>query len=112
MTALVGPIRDGIIRFGLFGSAGAVAYTPPGDTTDPRYDACTDHHVACDCREAEISEERREHAAFRDTVQAAFDAALDGHPTYDNWRDGATPCQCSGCQIARAIHVIPKGSTS
>ena len=31
---------------------------------------------------------------------------LVGHPTYVD--DGATPCQCSGCVIARAVHMLPR----
>lgn len=29
---------------------------PPRDTRDIRYQLCTDHHTACDCREAELGE--------------------------------------------------------
>jgi hypothetical protein len=32
-------------------------YKPPINTVDPRYRACTDHHVGCDCREADLREE-------------------------------------------------------
>ncbi|WP_157904258.1 hypothetical protein, partial [Parafrankia soli] len=35
-------------------------YDVPKNTLDPRYAACADHHVACDCREAEFSELRAE----------------------------------------------------
>lgn len=33
-----------------------IRYRPPRDTLDPRYSACVRHHVACDCREAELAE--------------------------------------------------------
>ena len=31
-------------------------YDIPRDTLDPRFRLCSDHHPACDCREAETSE--------------------------------------------------------
>lgn len=85
-----------------------VAYTPPRNTCDPRAAACTDHHVACDCREAEFAENAQEYAAARRETQQAFDEILAGHPTYV--RDG-TPCQCTGCKVARAAHIYPRGNT-
>lgn len=36
--------------------AGATGYVVPKDTRDPRWAACADHHVACDCREAQLAE--------------------------------------------------------
>lgn len=32
-------------------------YTPPVNTLDPRYAACTTHRVGCDCREADLRED-------------------------------------------------------
>lgn len=36
--------------------AGAIGYDIPQGTLDPRYAVCVDHHLACDCREAEQAE--------------------------------------------------------
>jgi hypothetical protein len=85
----------------------AVAYVPPKNTLDPRYDACTDHHVACDCREAEFAEERAEQRMERQQMKAAFDAILAGHETRRYGDDGAPGCMCTGCQLARACHMYP-----
>jgi hypothetical protein len=52
---LVGPLPT--IRF-MDGTA--VVYTPPRDTCDLRAFVCSDHHPACDCREAEWAEQRTE----------------------------------------------------
>lgn len=85
----------------------AAEYEPPVNTVDPRYAACTDHHVACDCREAEFAEERREQRMEREAMRAAFDEILAGHETR-NWNDGKSPgCMCTGCQLARACHIYP-----
>lgn len=91
---------------------------PPTDTRDPRYIACTDHHLACDCREAEQNEEIRE---WLGNWQAARDAAQEicgGHPTWPDYfveeHSGAYDvtyarsedcCQCTGCQIIRKAHL-------
>lgn len=106
-AALVGPLRTGVIHFqrGIRrANGGVVAYDPPVNTLDPRYIACTDHHVACDCREAEFSEERNEWRMERASLRSAIDRILDDHPT-----DADEPCMCTGCQIARAVHVYPRG---
>lgn len=91
----------------LMGPHPQVTYTPPGNTCDPRYEACTNHHVACDCREAEWAEERSEQRYARRELQQAFDMVLAGHPTY---ADDGKPCQCSGCQVARIAHIYPAGA--
>jgi hypothetical protein len=86
-----------------------VAYQPPRDTLDPRYATCTDHHVACDCREAEWAEERREAAFAAQERREAFNEILAGHPTWQ-WSDDGnelTGCMCTGCRIARACHIWP-----
>lgn len=85
-----------------------VEYEVPTDTLDPRYSACTEHRVACDCREAELHEEinelRMEYRAMREALRTI----LDGHSTHiigaPNPYTGEVdqPCQCTGCQIARA----------
>lgn len=98
--------RLGVVRFGPWGNGGVVLYTPPANTTDPRYTACTDHRVACDCREAEHAEMVRELTSDRDALQAAIDEQLAGHPT--RVEGDGVPCQCSGCVIARAAHMLPR----
>lgn len=95
------PRPTGIVRFGVFGEAGSVAYTPPANTLDDRYAACTDHRVACDCREAEWAEFRSEAQADRRALEKVASEILKGHPTYV-YGDNEVPCQCTGCQIARA----------
>ncbi|WP_152185107.1 hypothetical protein [Segeticoccus rhizosphaerae] len=108
-TELVGPLD--VVVFGgggydhalSFGENMArrpkVAYTPPANTLDPRYQACTDHHVACDCREAEFAEDRQERRQNDAMVRQVVDSVLLGHPTYgDGDSEG---CMCTGCQIVR-----------
>lgn len=111
-TDLVGPVN--VIRFGIYGRSGSVIYTPPGNTCDPRYDACTNHHVACDCREAEWAEQRAEWRDEYKGLQEAFDQVLAGHSTaihgapnpYTGESDA--PCACTGCQIARLLGRYPR----
>ncbi len=87
-----------------------VVYTPPKNTLDPRYEACTEHRVACDCREAEFAEERDESRAEWQALREAFEEHLAGHPTwlYDAEGDERLSCQCTGCRIARAAHIWPR----
>lgn len=82
----------------------AVVYTPPRDTTDPRARACSDHRVACDCREAEFAEHRSETRLAWAELREAARGILADHPTH-TYRRGTTPCQCTGCQIVRAAHI-------
>ena len=82
----------------------AIVYTPPRDTCDPRARACTDHRVACDCREAEFAENANEGRMERLSVRQAFREVLAGHPTH-TYDDNQTPCQCTGCRIARTAHI-------
>lgn len=89
-----------------FGPTAHALYTPPRDTMDPRYRDCTDHHPACDCREAEWAEDRHEYRAQYKDIQDAFDEALKGHAT--RTYDGSRPCQCIGCRIARDAHIYPR----
>jgi hypothetical protein len=119
-TELVGPLPA--VSFGGGPDCGyrhwranpKVAYVPPRDTCDPRYAACTEHHVACDCREAEFAEFKSEYRAERADRQEAFDTILAGHRTWQYSPDGQTliGCMCTGCQIARACHVWPAGDPS
>lgn len=114
-TALVGPVPT--VRFGggprsdeswndRLNTLPAVAYAPPTNTLDSRYSACTEHHVACDCREAEFAEDRSEQRMERRQTQAAFDQILAGHETR-SWSEGRPGCMCTGCQLARACHIYP-----
>lgn len=86
-----------------------VPYIVPRDTMSPRYVACTDHHVACDCREAILSENERElRFELRDWTDAANDV-LAGHPTRI-WLPGVDEpagCACTGCEITRRAHHYP-----
>lgn len=85
-----------------------VAYQPPRNTLDPRHAACTDHRVACDCREAEWAEDRSEWRAAAQERQEAFDEILAGHPTWQYDDAGElVGCMCTGCRIARACHILP-----
>jgi hypothetical protein len=88
-----------------------VAYVPPRDTLDPRVKACTNHHVACDCREAQFAEDRSEYRAARQELQAAFDEILTGHHTwqYAEATGGVGGCMYTGCQLARALGIWPAG---
>ena len=82
----------------------AVAYVPPRDTTDPRARACTDHRVACDCREAVWAEYHSENVAERRHLREVAREVLAGHLTRA-YLENQTPCQCTGCQIVRAAHI-------
>ncbi len=106
-TEIVGPLQTVTFRGGP--DKGRVVYTPPKDTLDPRYEVCTDHRVACDCREAEFAEERAEARAEWQALREAFDQHLAGHPTrlWDDKGDEQSACQCTGCRIARAAHIWP-----
>lgn len=73
-----------------------VTYDVPANTLDPRYPLCTEHRVACDCREAELREDLAElNAEFR-AIREAMAGILAGHPE---------SCMCTGCQIARTTHL-------
>jgi hypothetical protein len=100
-TEVVGPVHQ--VTFGCYGERGAVNYTPPRDTLDPRYNLCAAHHVACDCREAEFAEERREYRLERQYLRDQIEHVLAGHPTYAD--AGQVPCQCTGCRLVRAAGI-------
>lgn len=128
-TELVGPLKVGKVRFTggpsafgrddqgylrSFASNATAIYDVPTDTLDPRHAACTDHHVACDCREAVLAEQIAEFRGEYRLLRSAIDTVLAGHPTTadgeDRYGQQIKPCQCTGCQIARLIYVYPKES--
>lgn len=86
----------------------AVAYRVPRNTLDERYEQCTNHRVACDCREAELNEQLEEHRLEWQALRRVTRSALAGHQLEDprEWRgrDRRSPglCLCSGCVITRA----------
>lgn len=88
-----------------------VSDAPPLDTRDPRWNNCIDHHLACDCREAEqnelINELRSEWKNLRDTM----DVMLAGHATqvhqYDRQPRPDLECQCQLCDFARKAGLVP-----
>lgn len=112
MTAVVGPVD--VVRF----RDGSVAsYAVPSNTLDPRWEKCTDHRQACDCREAELSEQIAELRAELGAVRKAARHVLAGHPTYA-WEDAPdgghrdVGCACTGCQIVREASVLPATENS
>jgi len=123
MAADLVPLRPPVVCFGggpnrfeaaMVGApAPAVAYRVPRDTMDPRYAACTDHHVACDCREAELAEERQELRYALRELESAARRALAGHQVQpplgldDVERRRYPLCLCSGCVIHRESSLLP-----
>ena len=118
-TALVGPLPTvafygGPMRRGAFAGRTPlprVVYEVPRNTCDPRFAACTDHHVACDCREACHAEEIAEHRAEWKLLHDAAHRALAGHQVQapigmehaSRWLfEREQLCLCSGCVIHRA----------
>lgn len=98
----------------------SVTQAPPTDTGDPRWRACTHHHLACDCREAEMGEEIHEWRGNFTQAQAVAREICNGHPTWPDYYDQSHPlgplggaeyvpseacCQCTGCQIIRKAHL-------
>lgn len=92
-TVLVGPVPSvsfygGPDRYRPGIDAPKIGYVIPTSTRDPRFAACTEHHVACDCREAELAEEiaefRTEYRRLRDLVYSA----VEGHRTWPVSADG------------------------
>lgn len=128
-TELVGPLKVGKVTFTggpsafgrdgqgylrSFASRATAIYDVPANTCDPRHSACTDHHVACDCREAWLAEQISEFRGEYGLLRNAIETVLAGHPTTadgeDRYGHPIKPCQCTGCQIARLIYVYPKES--
>jgi hypothetical protein len=112
-TELVGPVpvvyfHGGPARFDTPRSAlPKAAYVPPQNTLDPRYAACTHHRVACDCREAEMAEDRHEFWLAQKQLAEVAGQILAGHPTRGSVA-GAKSCMCTGCQIVRAAGIWPR----
>lgn len=75
-------------------------YSPPFMTVDPRYAACTDHHVGCDCREAHLREEILEYK-IEERIWAQAAEEIVGEHEQDT-------CMCTGCQIIRHRSVVSK----
>ena len=84
--------RDGLTYIA-FRDGTTKDYIVPADPRDERYSRCTDHHPACDCREALHNEDFREIAMERERFIRKARAILAGHPIDE--------CMCTGCQIAR-----------
>ncbi|MGI5162767.1 hypothetical protein ACQEU3_47175 [Spirillospora sp. CA-253888] len=78
----------------------------PDNTLDPRYSQCTEHHLACMCREALLAEDASEFRSERDMTQRVFNTVLQGHNTFALDGDTFTQCQCTGCEIARQTHQV------
>lgn len=85
-----------------FTSSIAVPYDVPRNTLDDRYEQCTDHHVACDCREAEQAEQLNEYQMEDKRLRDTLNEVLAAHDLYGT-DDGRPGCLCTGCQIARKI---------
>lgn len=89
MSAVVGPLRQ--IRFR---DGSTQVYDPPRDTRDLRWIGCIDHHPACDCREAEMTEnltELRAEARLAEMAEQAITAVLRIHSHCPGSR------YCQGC---------------
>lgn len=101
---LVGPLRA--VRY----VTGPTVWRDlPRNTLDIRYVACGNHHLACDCREAERAEEIGEHRAMYREVESVILAAIKGHSTYGftagGFEDELAECKCAACGIARAAFI-------
>lgn len=115
-TALVGPLPTVTFYGGPTGSRlhrdlPRAVYEVPRNTCDPRFAACTDHHVACDCREAIQAENLNEHRMEWKLLRDAARRALAGHQIHaplslERWQrrmfERDQVCLCSGCVIERA----------
>ncbi len=91
----------------------AVTHSPPTSTSDPRYDRCTEHRLACDCREAERSEELFELRSEQWHMRQLLAALIDGHPTEvfecgEFRRD--LECRCPLCAFARQTGLTPSAN--
>lgn len=103
-TALVGPLQRVAYN-------GVTEYRDlPRNTMDIRYDACGNHHLACDCREARQAEDTGEYRARLAEIEAAIIAATAGHSTWAYSRDGMSidilaQCKCAPCGIRRDLFI-------
>ncbi|MGR6915376.1 hypothetical protein ACU635_14120 [[Actinomadura] parvosata] len=88
----------------------------PKNTMDIRYVACGDHRTACDCREAELSEEISELRWERDRVLRVLREELATHATWayhdSNERDLLAECKCTGCVIVRRLDFYSIGGST
>ena len=104
--AVVGPM----IRFR--GGQVAVSHSVPRNTMDPRYNACIDHHLACDCREALLNEEATERQGEWTRLRLEMARAIRGHATVVEQPDGQPrldlQCQCQLCDFARVVGLVPR----
>lgn len=79
----------------------------PTSTLDPRFATCTDHRVACDCREAVLAEDVAELRGDRDLLLRTLHEELAGHATRaytsEGARDEQAECKCTGCRIVRRL---------
>lgn len=111
-TELVGPLPTITFIGGCapldYASQTRIAYQSPRDTCDPRSVACTEHHPACDCREACFAEDRQEERGRWNDLHRTAWRALAGHQAeYPMDLNGAERhlydllCLCSGCVIYR-----------
>lgn len=97
MTALVGPLQPVVYN-------NRVDYRDlPRNTLDIRYEACGNHHLACDCREALLAESEGEWRHMYNALETAILDAIKSHNTWDEIE--ANRCQCQACAIARSCHV-------
>lgn len=95
---MVGPV----VRFR--GQHVDVGRSVPRDTTDPRWNNCTDHHLACDCREAEQNEQINEWRNEFHRLRQSIVEAINDHATtvyVDGSRRPDLECKCGVCAIAR-----------
>ncbi|MGW8538774.1 hypothetical protein ACWGK5_32135 [Rhodococcus qingshengii] len=103
--AIVGPL----VRFR--SQQVPVSAAPPRDTHDPRWNNCTDHHLACDCREAEQNEMLNELRSEWKILRDAMDVMIAGHATkvdqYDQQPRPDLECQCQLCDFARKTGLVP-----
>jgi hypothetical protein len=88
------PTRTDKVRFA---DGSTSDYRPPINTVDPRFAACTEHRVGCDCREADLREDIVDNRAEWEGFRKALTDVLAGH--------AACCCRCTGCAIARATHL-------
>lgn len=94
---LVGPMPA--VRF-RGGSPARLVADPPQSTMDLRYLVCTDHHTACDCREAELNEliaEARFEAIVQRRMEEACTAVLRLH----------TESSTGSCRVCLNRHPCP-----
>lgn len=100
---LVGPL----VRFR--GDQVPVTSSPPRDTGDPRWRNCTDHHLACDCREAEYAELAHEYRSEWERLRLMLSGMLADHPTHVSVDGEERPdlaCQCGLCAFARKSKLL------